>query len=164
MCSTKAEVLALPGAWLAPWAPVIAAGAYILIVAFAGKAAKRFKRKDVKWLIRIVAVPVGFVAAMTVASYPLCLVEWYSQRIEVAQFFPDSAEFLPKSVVRDFEERFDTPTLQYSESGGRYLLVPREKFQESMISFLRTRTAEAKRGKNEEGKVVGDAVPDTGNR
>ncbi len=49
--------------------------------------------------------------------------------------------FLPADEITNFEQTFKTPAVQYA-SGRHWLVVPRNKFSESMVSFLRDKAQE----------------------
>lgn len=117
-----ARELALPGAGIIPYIRWIALGVYVSVIVFTRRNAKRW--------IRIGGILAGYILANTVIQYPNWLFKRSSEKIAIR-------EFLPTSVVMNFQQHFGSPTVQYSSSDGTWLVVPSRKYTDSMRLWVK---------------------------
>ncbi len=118
-----ARQLALPGAGITPFIPWIALGAYVLIVILTQRLTRRH--------MRIGGIVAGYVLAGFLVSYPNWMFKRSSEKIRIR-------EFLSSATAAEFQQSFDTPTVQFSDSsGGPWLVVPKRKYTESMHEWIR---------------------------
>ena len=130
-----ARRLSLTGAGVIPFIPWLAASIYILIVGVARKVSKQW--------IAVCGNVGAYILAAVCTTYPNWLFERYSQKIEIGPLAKRGEMFLPADEITMFEHKFNTPTIQYSSSsGGPWLVVPRNKFSDAMVSFLNDQAAE----------------------
>ncbi len=137
MDGRMARELALPGSAIIPFIPWIAVGMYISVVALTRKRPNRWTR--------IGSTAAGLCLAGLLVSYPNGIFRHFSHKIDIREFVLTSGEFLPISTVADFRLRFNTPTVQYSASHdlGPWLVVPAQKYSETMLLFLRDQKTKA---------------------
>jgi hypothetical protein len=128
-----ARSLSLTGSGVIPFIPFAAVAIYVLIVSITRKNSKRW--------IRIGGIAAAYLLAIACINYPNWLFDRFSQKIEIGAFIKHGEFFLPADEIMSFEQTFKTPAVQYA-SVGRWLVVPRNKFSESMVSFLRDQAQE----------------------
>ena len=123
MDGRRASELDLPGSGIIPFIPWIALAIYILIVILT--------RKNERRTIRIAGVVFGYIFASILVGYPNIIFDLFSSKIK-------TSDFLPREVIKDFEQTFKTPTVHYSRSstGGPWLVVPKKKFDKVMIDWV----------------------------
>ncbi len=116
--------LDLPGSGIIPFIPWIALGIYILVVLLT--------RKNERRTIRIFGIIGGYLFASVLVSYPNVIFGRFSSKIK-------TSDFLPREVITEFEQTFLTPTVHYSSSstGGPWLVVPKERFDQAMIDWVK---------------------------
>jgi hypothetical protein len=124
-----ARRLSLTGSCVIPFVPLAGVVIYVLIVRITGKTPKLS--------YRIGGIVAAYLLGSICVSYPNWLFEKYSQKIGIKSFLKHDEMFLPNDEITNFEQTFKTPAVQYSSSDGFWLVVPRNKFSEPMISFLR---------------------------
>ena len=119
-----ARELSLPGSGITPFTPLISLGIYFVAVLLT--------RKKKHFAIRTFGVLGGFVIALLFLTFPNLLFDRYSAKIKTKDFL------LPEAREK-FEQKFQTPTVHYSDSstGGPWLAVPKKNFDEEMIEWVR---------------------------
>jgi hypothetical protein len=87
------------------------------------------------------APAVAAIACIALAFAGACYPDWLIQRnsrgIEIGSFLGKDEMFLSTDLVKRFEQKFGTATVQWSQTGGGpWLTVPRDKYSPSMDAFL----------------------------
>ena len=134
MDGVMARRLSLPGTEIIPFIPFVGGAIYLVLVWATRNISK-------KWL-RGIAILFSYWAAAIFTCIPVLMVNTFSQKIDIRSFARRS-DFLPTEVIVSFQETFKTPVFQYSDSGrGPWLVVPRSRYSQQMVSFLRDHTQE----------------------
>jgi hypothetical protein len=89
-----------------------------------------------------VVAAIAFIAlAIAGVCYPDWLIQRNSHGIEIRSFLGKDEMFLSPDLVKRFEQKFGTATVQWSRTGGGpWLTVPRHKYSPFMDAFLAQET------------------------